>query len=65
MGSVGLFDLHTLSGLVQLPCTVSYMGIPKGRVSIMSWSVNRSRRGSINLSELNNRWFLSSSQSGW
>ena len=65
MGSIGLFDLHTLLGLVQLPCTVLYVGIPKGRVSIMSWSVIRSRRGLINLSELNNQWFLSSSQSGW
>ena len=36
MGSIGLFDLQTLSGLVQLPCAVSYVGIPGGSVNCMS-----------------------------
>ena len=65
IGFKGLFEHHTLSGLVQLPSAVSRVGILAGRAICMLYSCNISIRGSMRCGGLYNLRFLSSSQSGW
>ena len=50
MGSTGLFDHQTLSGLVQFPRAVSYVGKPKGYARTILWLTIRSKRGSMRFS---------------
>ena len=54
MRFVRLFDLHTLSGLVQLPATDLYVGLLGGRARIISNSCMVSIKGSIRWGGLNN-----------
>ena len=65
IGFKGLFECHMLSGLVQLPSTVSSVGIPEGRAICISYSCKVSISGSMRCGGLYSLWFLSSSQSGW
>ena len=65
IGLLGSLDLQMLSGLVQLPWAVSYVGIPAGRASCISCmvriSISRLMRGGV----LKTLQFLSTSHSRW
>ena len=65
MGSSGLAKHHTLSGLIQLLCAISIVGIPNGRARVILWVLIKSIRESMRWAGLNNLQFLFSSHKGW